>query len=93
MAGTVVGIAYQGEKRFVWAEKNIFFFKVPVIILGFVLVYLAVNNFSWLGLAVEILILLSLINIFFIQPSSKKAALPEKSSPVSELEEKMKNCC
>jgi len=95
MGGTVVGIAYQGEKRFKGVEENIFRFKAPVVVLGFLLVYLALNNLSWVGLAVEAVILAALVYLFFISPRGKKEInIHERSSGVVEdLEEKMKNCC
>jgi len=95
MGGTVVGIAYQGEKRFKWAEENIFRFKVPVVILGFILVYLALNNLSWVSFAVEAVILTALVYLFFISPQRKRGINIHERSPgvVEDLEEEMKNCC
>jgi hypothetical protein len=94
MGGTVVGIAYQGEKRFKWAEANIFRFKVPVVIIGFILVYFAVKNLNWLGLGIEVAILLLLFYFFFISNGENgKPTFESDPSKVKELEEKMKSCC
>lgn len=93
MGGTVVGIAFQGEKRFRWAAESIFRFKVPVVIIGFLLVYWAVNNISWLGLGIEVIVLGILIYLFFIQSGRVEQFSQGESPKVRELEEKMKDCC
>ncbi len=95
MGGTVVGIAFQGEKRFKWAEENILRFKALVVVIGFILVYLALTNLSWVGLGIEIIILAALVYLFFVsQPreGNEKSDLRPREK-VSELEEKMKECC
>lgn len=94
MGGTVVGIAYQGEKRFKWAEENIFRFKVPVVVIGFALVYLALENLSWSSVGIEAALLLILFYFFFISGNKNNNGPAKEVSPkVKELEEKMKNCC
>jgi len=92
MGGSVVGIAYLGEKRFEWAEKSIFYFKVPVIVGGFAFVYWALNNISLLSLGIEALLLTFLFFVYFVLPAIGLAREknPEK---VRELEEKLKSCC
>lgn len=92
MGGSVVGIAYQGEKRFLWAQESIFRFKVPTVIIGFALVYWAVQNLSWVVFGAELAVLAVLAYVFFIKPATKPLP-PAEAKRVAELEEKMKKCC
>ena len=89
MGGTVVGIAFQGEKRFEWA-KNLFYWKAPVIIIGFVVAYLLLINLSWTTFITELVLLGFLTYFIFLQPSGGK--LPQGET-ASGLEEKLKDCC
>ena len=89
MGGTVVGIAFQGEKRFKWA-KNLFYWKAPVIIVGFIIAYLLLTNISWAAFAIELALLGFLTYFLFPKPSAGKS--PQGES-VSELEEKLEDCC
>ncbi len=92
MGGTVVGIAYQGEKVFQWAEENIFRFRVPAIVLGFILVYVALRNLSWLALVAEGIILFIVTYVYFIAPY-KRGRHGSNLKEVRKLEEEMENCC
>lgn len=89
MGGTVVGIAFQAEKRFDWHSPVI---KLLIIVIGFILAYLAVGNINLWTLAVEVIIILILGYLFFVFKvvSGANAADPKK---LKELEEKMKDCC
>lgn len=89
MGGTVVGIAFQGEKRFKWA-KNLFYWKAPVVIIGFIIAYLLLINISWATFAVELVLLGFLTYFLFLQPSGDRS--PQGES-VSKLEEELKDCC
>ena len=89
MGGTVVGIAFQGEKRFKWA-KNLFYWKAPVVIIGFIIAYLLLVNISWTTFIIELILLGFLTYLLFFQPSGGKSSQGEA---VSELEEKLKDCC
>lgn len=89
MGGTVVGIAFQGEKRFKWA-KNLFYWKAPVVIIGFIIAYLLLVNISWNTFAVELALLGFLTYFLFLQPSAGKSPQGEA---IGELEEKLKDCC
>ena len=89
MGGTVVGIAFQGEKKFKWA-KNLFYWKAPVVIIGFIIAYLLLINISWTTFAIELALLGLLTYFLFLQPSAGKS--PQGKS-VSELEEELKDCC
>ena len=89
MGGTVVGIAFQGEKKFKWA-KNLFYWKAPVIIVGFIIAYLLLINISWTTFIIELVLLGFLTYFLFLQPIAGKS--PQGES-VSELEEKLEDCC
>lgn len=89
MGGTVVGIAFQGEKRFKWA-RNIFYWKMPITVIGFIIAYLLLVNMSWTTVIIELIILGTLIYFLFLQPSGGKSSLGRN---VSELEKKLEDCC
>ncbi len=89
MGGTVVGIAFQGEKKFKWA-KNLFYWKVPVVIIGFVIAYLLLINMSWPTFIFELILLGILIYFLFLQPTANRLSTKES---VSELEDKLEDCC
>jgi hypothetical protein len=93
MGGTVVGIAYQGEKSMNIASKNFLKFRTAIIVPGFILVYFALANVSWLTLIIEAAVLTVVTYLFFILPSDKAISLPTDKRKVAELEEKMKECC
>ncbi|HXF44389.1 MAG TPA: hypothetical protein VNK70_02925 [Candidatus Paceibacterota bacterium] len=92
MGGTVVGIAYQGEKVFRWAEESIFRFRVPVIVAGFGLAYAAIRNIGWVGLAAEVIVLAVVLWVYFVAPYLKSGPKADPGE-VKKLEEEMKNCC
>ncbi|MBI2595007.1 MAG: hypothetical protein HYW38_01980 [Candidatus Colwellbacteria bacterium] len=89
MGGTVVGIAFQGEKRFKWAA-SLFYWKAPVVVAGFISAYLLLINLSWTVFVIELILLGFLAYLLFLQPSSGESS-PGKNA--SELEDKMKDCC
>jgi hypothetical protein len=96
MGGTVVGIAYQGEKRMDVAPKNFLKFRTAIIVPGFILVYFAIMNISWLTLVIEAAVLAVVTYLFFILPSAKilkEASSSQSKEKVAELEKKMKECC
>ena len=92
MGGTVVGIAYQGEKVFDWAAENIFKFRAPVIVIGFVLAFLALQNLSWFTLVLEGVLLAIIGYLYFVEPY-RKVKSGSNLTEVKRLEEEMKNCC
>jgi len=93
MGGTVVGMAYQGEKRMNIRPENFLKFRTAIIVPGFILVYFALMNVSWLTLAIEAVVLAAVTYLYFILPQSEKGSSPKNEEKVAELEEKMKNCC
>ena len=93
MGGTVVGIAYQGEKRLNIAPENFLKFKTAVIVPGFVLVYFALASIGWLALVIEAAVLVAVMYLYFVQPFLKERPPVRDKEKVAELEDKMKNCC
>lgn len=94
MGGTAVGVAYQGEKRFKWVSKSIFRFRVPVIIMGFLIAYWVVEDIGWGSLSVALAILGMVFYFYFISPSKIEIPLSRTDAgKVAELEEKLKSCC
>lgn len=89
MGGTAVGIAFQAEKRFGWRSPMI---KFIIIVIGFVLAYLAVGNINAWTLAAEAIIILALGYLFFVFKTGDSANVADQKK-LKELEEKMKNCC
>ncbi|MFH0806122.1 MAG: hypothetical protein V1885_00075 [Candidatus Brennerbacteria bacterium] len=86
MGGSVVGIAYQGE-RYLKAGRSALLWKALFIPLGFVTAW-SVTNFA-LGFAIlGVLVLLTVAGFFLELPLAKgDAARAER------LEERMKDCC
>jgi hypothetical protein len=91
MGGTVVGIAFQGETKFDWAKKGIYTWRAPVIILGMPIAYWLFKNMSLMTLVIEIVTLAILMYSFFIR--SYKVSKRKNGKHITELENKMKNCC
>ncbi|MDP3991531.1 MAG: hypothetical protein Q8P66_01335 [Candidatus Colwellbacteria bacterium] len=90
MGGTVVGIVYQGEKKF--KVMRSFTPKMAVLIIGLILAYLLLTNVNWLTLIEAALILTPLGYLFFLR-SPQATAEEENSETVKDLEDKMKECC
>jgi len=94
MGGSVVGIAYQGERSLRWAARHPLLWKVIVIGVGVSLAFWAANSISIETFSAEIVILGIVSYLFFIKADSPPA-LENKSvsENVRKLEEEMKNCC
>ena len=87
LGGSVVGIAYQLEKRLAGARSPLLW-KTLFIPAGFAAAYgLAIAHWALLGAALAVLVLLT---AYFLWP---RAGATTPSSAVQELESKMKNCC
>jgi hypothetical protein len=94
MGGTVVGIAYQGERKYPELAKNIFQWKVPVILAGFLFVRWSLENIGWFSLGIELVILGMVFYWYFLRRSTKEAMRENKTATkVRELEKKLENCC
>ncbi|OGM96883.1 MAG: hypothetical protein A3J46_03890 [Candidatus Yanofskybacteria bacterium RIFCSPHIGHO2_02_FULL_41_11] len=89
MGGSVVGIAYQLEKK-VRAEKSIAW-KILFIPTGFALTYNLIY-FSWIYAALLLIVISFLLFIFLGRPvfNGRHA---NKDGRVVDIEEEMKNCC
>ncbi|OHA64772.1 MAG: hypothetical protein A2667_00740 [Candidatus Wildermuthbacteria bacterium RIFCSPHIGHO2_01_FULL_47_27] len=95
MGAAVVGIAYQGEKRFDWAKQSIFRFRVPVIVVGFPLAYWVINNIDWVSLAAALAVLAPVFYFYFVVSAGQRSGSGTTAGggKVAELVEKLKNCC
>lgn len=92
MGGTVVGIAYLGEKRFSWAAKNPQSWKSSVLLIGMPMAYILVSRLSKLTVLIELIILLNLAYLLFIKTSKPHQA--EKSdNQLGKIEKQMEQCC
>ncbi|MGP1676868.1 MAG: hypothetical protein ACTS6J_06875 [Burkholderiales bacterium] len=87
LGGSVVGIAYQLEKRLAGARSPLLW-KTLFIPVGFAAAYgLAVAQ--WVLLAAALVVLL-LLTAYFLWPQKSATT---SSTAVQDLENKMKNCC
>lgn len=95
MGGSVVGVAYQGERSFSWAMKFPLLWKMIVIAAGMPLALWAAQTMSIKALAGEIMVLSLLAYLFFSRrPEEKKSAADDISKARErDLEEKLKKCC
>lgn len=92
MAGSVVGIAYQIEKRPVFAKSSadrVLFWKTLFIPSGFTAVYAAVS--SWWAISAVIAVFLIVLTLKFAK--GPRLRREKSGKTVEELEKKMKNCC
>lgn len=89
MGGSVVGIAYQVEKRLPQGRSPLAW-KLLFIPVGFMTVYF-VARFYWLAAVIGILWLIAVTLLFWRVPGAGKRINGEEK--VKELEEKMKKCC
>lgn len=87
MGGSVVGIAYQIEKRLP-SGRSPLVWKILFIPSGFAAVYTLISS-QWTP-SMILIVFLGALSLIFIRP--RKEHVPA-SKTVEELEEKMKNCC
>lgn len=106
MGGSIVGIAYQIEKRLP-SNRSPLLWKTLFVPAGFIAVYSAISAFaedsadksSWWTAFIVITTLLIIMALRFTEEprsraaKSDKAVHLERSRKVEELEKKMKNCC
>ena len=88
MGGSIVGIAYQIEKRLPSNHSSLLW-KVLFIPAGFIAVYSVISSW-WILFITATVILIIMVLIFTRKPSSNAA---KDSEAVEELKKKMKNCC
>ena len=87
MGGSVVGIAYQAEKKL--AGSKLLLFKTLFIPAGFVAIYGALMGWRLIFLAA--LVFLALVAFMFFYLLAHRSH--HESKTTEDLEEKMKNCC
>lgn len=87
MGGSVVGIAYQLEKRLP-AQRSAIAWKMIFIPIGFAAVYALLNE--WWGALAVALVFLCITAWFFLLAARPGKAEDKK---ISELEKEMKKCC
>lgn len=87
MGGSVVGIAYQLEKK-LGSDKSPLLWKTLFIPAGFIAAY-GILAQQWSIFFIPIIFLLLIAFIFLFPRKKSKAA----NKTTEELEEKMKNCC
>ena len=90
MGATVVGIANQGEKTFVFAQKSIWFWKIPSIIIGLPLFYWLFLNIGWFTFGIEAILMLFLLYVFFIR---KNHGQKKSGRETDELKKQLEECC
>lgn len=88
MGGSVVGIVYQGERVWKWADRHGLKWKFFGLLVGFSFTYLAVSNLSKRVVILELIVMSCIGLLLFRLPPPN----PE-SKQVSELQEKLKKCC
>ncbi|MBI4160397.1 MAG: hypothetical protein HY506_00625 [Candidatus Yanofskybacteria bacterium] len=91
MGGTVVGVAFQGEKKISWAKTNILSWKAPVIIIGMPVAYLLFVKMSTFTIAIEAVVLVAITYLFFFRSVSERGY--QDSEKIKEIEKKMEDCC
>lgn len=96
IGGTVVGIAYQGEKSLLWVKHYPVAWKLAVMVVGFSLVYGAVQYMSWTTFGIELVALAGVVYLFFIRRGVSGAihtAHPGDAQDVKKIEKGLEQCC
>ena len=94
MGGSVAGIAFQGEKSIKWAQNNQVWWKLLVMLPGFLAVYGAVNYINWGTFAFAIVALGLVMYAFFLRKKSEPhVPHPTDSSGVQKIEKGLEECC
>ena len=90
MGGTVVGIAYQLEKKIVNSSvEKLLLFKALFMSAGFVAAY-GIMEQLWTEFVIAVAFL-SLLSFAFLRPSS--TGTNQRTEKSDDLEEEMKSCC
>ncbi|RJQ28543.1 hypothetical protein C4571_03305 [Candidatus Parcubacteria bacterium] len=95
MGATVVGVAYQGEKRYDWMKGALWRWMVPVVIGGLAVAFWLLENMSYASLFVEVIILAVLFYALFIHPSVRGSTrkILKDGDEVKRLLHEMEQCC
>ncbi|OGF74409.1 hypothetical protein A3J56_02840 [Candidatus Giovannonibacteria bacterium RIFCSPHIGHO2_02_FULL_46_20] len=89
MGGSVVGIAYQAERKLVGSK--LLLYKILFIPMGFVAVYHLLMG--RLAVFFAALMALAFVAFLFLRVFAQRAQGNGASKTTEDLEEKMKNCC
>ncbi len=95
MGGTVVGIAYQGEKVCSWAKIHGLVWKLLVIGFGLPMAYLSIVYMGPLTLTGEIVFLATMLYLLFVGPhlKTKGQMRSANEAEIERLERKLDDCC
>lgn len=95
MGGSVVGIAYQGEKAIGWAAQNPMIWKLLVLIPGFLVAYGAVQYMNFWTLGGAVIVLGTVAYLFFVHKT--RHGTPKishgDSREIKEIEKGLEKCC
>ena len=96
MGGSVVGIAYQGEKVIKWAAQKPMLWKMLVLPPGFLAVYGAVQYMSFWTFGGAVIVLAATAYLFFIRrgvSGTPHTAHLNDASNVQKIEKGLEQCC
>ena len=94
MGGSVVGIAYQGERRISWARRRPFVWKLMVTVVGLPLAYYLASQLSKTTVLIEFAIMFLLAYFLFYQaPAAAGDGNTGQENRVEQIKEQMKSCC
>ncbi|OGN01985.1 MAG: hypothetical protein A2651_02150 [Candidatus Yanofskybacteria bacterium RIFCSPHIGHO2_01_FULL_42_12] len=91
IGGTGVGAGYQGEKTFGLTGAKSLRFKLFSSLSGFALAYLNFHFISWILLAADAVVLVTIGYLYFVFPYRKISGAGEDKKKY--IEEKLKDCC
>ncbi len=93
MGGSVVGIAYLGEKRCRWAQQHPLEWKSIVVGIGMPIAYLLVTHLTPMTVISEFILLLIIAYLFFIKRPMRAVGEPNDNGNVQEIKKQMEQCC
>lgn len=96
MGGTVVGIAYQGEKSLQRVRRYPVAWKLAVMAVGFPLVYGAVQYMSWTTFGIELTVLAGVVYLFFVRrgvSGGGHVLHSDDAHNVQRIEKGLEQCC
>lgn len=92
MGATAAGIAYQGEKKFGFAQKSVWLWKIPASFISLAVFYWFFLNISWPTFLIEAVLISFLAFLFFIRKSGSIRP-KEISKEIEGLKQKLQDCC
>lgn len=90
MGGSVVGVAYQIEKRLP-LNRSLILWKTLFIPTGFTAVYSVLA--SWWFIFVILVVSLIILTLIFVKQTRNAAISEERNRTVEKLKNEMENCC